>query len=755
MRRLLTLLLLLTAGISVLATNSGSRRAAARLGTDVVLAAQAAGDNPTYYVYNATTAGQGFVVMSADDEVLAYSHRGRYDDSDVPPALRHWLQTMDRQERLLREGRARRRATEERAAIDPLITTQWDQLAPYNLLAPDYVSGQQAPTGCLATAMAQLLKYYSYDEEVKAMPAYTTKTHGIYRPALPATQFDYASMQDAYSSADKSASAMEVARLMQYCGQAVSTDYSDASGAEPLLNAFSTYFGYNAFAYYAERYQYPAWAWEKLIYSQLAAGHPVLMTGQAFSSVGLEGHAFLCDGYDGAGFYHMNWGWGGDYDAWYRLEVCNPFGQGTGGSHGLDGFSIDQAAMINVFPESLPSDVRLTVSAFSVVEPVVTRNNVNDDFTFTVSTLAYNFTAGTMSYDVAIGLYENEDQITGTWTVTRGASFAPYTGLSFLKSLAFGEGISSGQYVARVVCRHSGTSNWLWGYNGDLYLLLSIDGNTLTVSTPEPDLVINSVAFEGTGQAGSRTTMHLNVTNRGRTLYNNLYLFANDQPATGTGLNLDPGQTGDVTLHFRLAETMPLLKLFTGYEQVAANEYEPSGTLLWTGTMRHVDRDPQLTVENIVVANRTYYEGKTAISSSNFRQTATLRNNDTLPFDGDVVAYLFKNTDGGEWFSYDSFDSRHVVIPAGSTADVDFAFDDLDVGARYLTQLNTYYTTGLKMLEHSQTYAYQILGDASAVNMLPATGSNAPAPLFDLQGRRIARPAGKGVYICKGKKIIQ
>ena len=73
----------------------------------------------------------------------------------------------------------------------------------------------------------------------------------------------------------------------------------------------------------------------------------------------------------------------------------------------------------------------------------------------------------------------------------------------------------------------------------------------------------------------------------------------------------------------------------------------------------------------------------------------------------------------------------------------------------YLTQLNTYYTTGLKMLEHSQTYAYQILGDASAVNMLPATDSNAPAPLFDLQGRRIARPAGKGVYICKGKKIIQ
>lgn len=756
MRRLLTLLLLLPIGIGVLATNSGSRRAAARLGTDVALAAQATGDQPTYFIYNASTTGQGFVVLSADDEVLAYSPIGSYDDSDVPPAVRHWLQTIDRQLQLVREGRAvPRRATEQRAAIDPLVTTQWNQLSPYNMYAPVYDSNQRSATGCLATAMAQILKYYSYDAEVQAVPAYTTMTHGISMPALPATHFDYQLMQDHYSSGDQSASAQEVARLMQYCAQTVDMDFGEASGAEPLVAPFSTYFGYNAFAYYAERYQYPAWAWENLIYSQLENGHPVLLTGQAFSSVGFEGHAFICDGYDGAGLYHMNWGWGGRYDAWYRLEVCDPLGQGTGGSHSLDGFSLDQGAMINVFPETVPNTVRLSVNAMEVAEPNVTRNSVNENFTFAVSVQVSNLTAAAHNYDMAVGLYDTDDQLLGTWTVAQSAPFNPYQSISFFKSLAYGENISNGDYVIRLVCRDSGNSQWLWGYNGDLYLQLHIDGNTLTVSKPTQDLVINSIAFDGSGQAGSLCTMRVNISNQGQTMYNNLYVFANDQPATGAGVNLDPGETGEVSLHFRLPNGQPLLKVYTAISKEDENQYVGSGRLLWTGTTRQVERDPQLSVENIVVANRTYYEGKTAINGTSFRQTATLRNNDTEVFDGDVVAYLYKNTDGGDWFTYDAFDSRHVTILPGATADVDFAFDDLEVGMRYLTTLNTYYTTGIKVLEHSQTYAYRILGGETGISTVCCDSvATHPQGLFDLQGRPVSSPS-RGIYIYNGKKVTK
>ncbi len=602
MRRLLIIFLLLPA---VLLTKAGNNRqqvarqqAATVLGTDVQLAAQAAGEHPTYYIYNTQAAGAGFAVVAGDvgnadvPVVLGYSTTGHYDAADVPPALQLWLARMEEELTMIRDGRDEPfRAIAEHEPVAPMLTTCWDQSSPYNLNAPEYEYGHRSAAGCLATAMAQIMKYYAYSYGSGSIPAYTSRDLNLYMPELPATTFDYAIMQDAYSGSDQSASAKEVAKLMKYCGQAVEMNYGAASGAEPLMAPWALYFGYNAFSYYAERHQYPAWAWDKLIYNQLSAGHPVLMTGYTFSGVGYEGHAFICHGYDGAGLYYFNWGWGGRYDGWYALSLCNPFGQGIGGSHGLDGFNIEQGAMINLFPDDIPSDVRLSVSSLTANETVVTRNSADEDFAFNVTTKIYNQTAAAHSYDLAFGLYEDYDQLLGVWPVSDNVLCMPYAVMSIDRQLILGEGMTSGQYVVRNVCRYSGTSDWLWAYNGDLYLNLTIDGNTLTISEPEPEFSVRSVTFEGSLQPHSRAIMHVTLTNAGPRLYNNLYLFVNDQQASGIGLFVDQGETDEVLLHFVVPEGDVQLKLYTDVVLMdeETQEYQPGGKLVWSGGLDGYD----------------------------------------------------------------------------------------------------------------------------------------------------------------------
>ena len=598
MKRLITILLLLPVTLLLLADNGRQRvarhRAATLLGTDVELVAQGAGDVPSFFIYNAQPAGHGFVVVAGDGGdvqapvVLGYSPAGCYQSMDVPPAFSDWLARMEREAAMVRQGLAEPyRATEQHDAVDPLLTTQWDQTAPYNLEAPEYESGRRSAVGCLATAMAQILKYYAHEAGATAIPAYTSSTIGQYMPELPATTFDYALMQDSYNGSDRSASALEVARLMKYCGQSVNTDYGAASAADPVVAAFASYFDYNPFAYFAERYQYPTWAWDKLIYNQLSESHPVLMTGYTFSSAGSEGHAFICDGYDGNGLYHFNWGWGGRYDGWFALSLCNPLGQGSGGTHGVDGFNIDQGAMINVFPDVVPWDVRMTVRRLWAEETVVTRDDVSEDFSIGISAVLCNLSAAGHFFDFALGVYENEDQLYDTWTIIREMPLMPCQGITFYKKMAFGEDISSGDFIIRCVCRDSGSTPWLWAYNGDIYLKFSVNGNTLTVSEPEPDWLVSRVSFEGRLLPRTKAAMHVTLNNRGGMLYNNLYLFVNGQQASGIGLFIDKDETQEVTLHFVVPEGDVSLMLCTDAVEVneETHEFKPAGHVVWTGDL--------------------------------------------------------------------------------------------------------------------------------------------------------------------------
>lgn len=319
-----------------------------------------------FYVFNMTEKG-GFVIVSNESRsrpIIGFSETGKFDADNMPDNMRAWLQGYADEIAWLKKQPVVETATvtknsKTRAGshvtteIKPLVKTQWNQRAPYNNLCPEYISGERSVTGCVATAMAQVMKYHKCPEDPTAViPGYTTDSYGIdLTKGLPATTFNWTNMKNTYTGTETEVEATAVATLMQYCGYSVKMDYGPSSGSNTLnvADALKKYFDYNATTTtFVTRSYYTNDKWTDLIYHELANKRPVVYGGQ--SSGG--GHEFVCDGYkyeDGKDYFHINWGWGGSNDEYYLLSVLNPYGeQGAGGSSSDDGYHYGQDAVIGI-----------------------------------------------------------------------------------------------------------------------------------------------------------------------------------------------------------------------------------------------------------------------------------------------------------------------------------------------------------------------------------------------------------------------
>ncbi len=374
------------------------------------------------YVFNVANNG-GFVIVSNDDTttpILGYSDSGSIDPDNMPENMKAWLQGYADEIAWAKEhnvtkivydspyaktNATRRSGTAVKNPIAPLVKTHWDQTSPYNNNCPEYTEGYKAATGCVATAMAQVMKYHGYANMLTdEIPGYTTLSYGISVAALPRTTFDWDDMQLNYTGSETAEQNAAVAKLMQYCGAAVEMDYGPESGASLsiLADVMKYCFGYNATTQTAARSVYSYVEWIEIIYHELKQGRPVLYGGQ--SSGG--GHEFVCDGYQGEDFFHINWGWGGQSDDYFKLSVLNPYEQGIGGSSSTDGYYYGQVAVIGLQKPSdegtvldiEPHNIDLTCSSFSCVDEAAVGKEV--DITLNVS----NNTNQDFSGDIYVGI---------------------------------------------------------------------------------------------------------------------------------------------------------------------------------------------------------------------------------------------------------------------------------------------------------------------------------------------------------------
>lgn len=295
--------------------------------------------------------GAGFTILSADDRavpVLGYSDTQKIDVNNMPPALIWWLS--EQAVRVEASENARpvlnvRKSAEEREAVGPLLTTKWDQDAPYNDECP-VISGTNAATGCVATSMAQCMNYFKYPQRGEGSIEYLD---GLLKRRMVFTDdFDWANMLDSYSKGKYNEDqAYAVAYLMKACGYSTEMMYGQyASGTQSykIAIALTTYFNYDKGTYFTYRSQYSSDQWEQMIYDNLKNIGPVIYNGQSLTG----GHSFVCDGYDGNGFYHFNWGWSGLSDGYYVLDALNPDSQGIGGSEG--GYNCLQSVVLGMQP---------------------------------------------------------------------------------------------------------------------------------------------------------------------------------------------------------------------------------------------------------------------------------------------------------------------------------------------------------------------------------------------------------------------
>lgn len=281
-------------------------------------------EDAAYYVFNAEAADGGFVVVAGDDVVtpiLGYSDVGTFDPSNIPPALQWKLDTYKAEIATAASKGikvvASRSASPDKAPIDPLITTQWGQGEPYNNLTPIY-GGEHSATGCVATALAQILYFHRGAEVSSGVFAY--KWHdSLLSCDYSNTHFDWSSLRNRYVSEPYTQDEADaVAGLMLACGIGTETNFGKQSGSDisRVKRLLIENLGYSPEIYIRYKNNYSISEWGDTLYNELSQGRPVFCQG--------GGHAFICDGYEGNNYFHFNWGWDGICDGNFLPSLLNP-----------------------------------------------------------------------------------------------------------------------------------------------------------------------------------------------------------------------------------------------------------------------------------------------------------------------------------------------------------------------------------------------------------------------------------------------
>ena len=306
------------------------------------------------YIFNLDT--MGFVIVSADDRccpILGYSMNGSFDYAKVPSNMSAWLDECATtiQKGILADIPENKNALRQwndllqssSSSPDPksdsyLLTSTWEQGSGYNNYCP-IMDGQHVVVGCVATAMAQIIRYYGKPTRGFGRKSYLHSVYGILAVDFDTTDYNYSLMPDKIRRSTPSNQKDMVSRLCYHCGIVVNMEYQHAghtsgSGAHTTnVPAGLTYFGYTNAKCYSRNNLNNDSLWAALIHNEIDNRRPIEYSG--FGDDG--GHAFVLDGYNDREQYHFNWGWGGYADGFYTLTT-------------MVGFTNNHEMVINIYP---------------------------------------------------------------------------------------------------------------------------------------------------------------------------------------------------------------------------------------------------------------------------------------------------------------------------------------------------------------------------------------------------------------------
>ena len=298
-----------------------------------------------YYVFN--IAGGGWVIIAGDDRanhVLAYGDNGSIDMNNMPQSMKAYIGRYKTQIEALKayKGETRPKAPKRVEAVEPLLkSVNWAQQGPFNYQCPVY-NGETSSVGCAGLAMAQVVNYWKYPTEMPALASYPNSYNYSYVPSLPARTINWSLVRNQYAEwvdgklgyveGVTDDEKQEVAWLCRYCSQSCQMTFSpDGRGSNVLKqkNGFLS-LGYSEDAKLLGIEAWPSretWnttdytdeQWTAIMNEELAKGHPLPYSCEDWSL----GHAFVVDGVDADGLYHVSWGWYGRGDGWFEHRAFN------------------------------------------------------------------------------------------------------------------------------------------------------------------------------------------------------------------------------------------------------------------------------------------------------------------------------------------------------------------------------------------------------------------------------------------------
>lgn len=409
-------------------------------GKTLVRCAKTIGDagSPSLYIFNAEN---GFVVIAGDKSaypVLSFSDHQIYSDADVVPPFEMWINHYANQIDQIRKqhivqpqfasqweailsGAPAFRAGDE---VEPLLLSQWDQGEFYNYYCPRDLAGPngRVVTGCVATAMAQLLYYFRFPETGTGSYSYTDEHYGVQSADYGATTYDYNAMCDVPTAINP-----EICKLIYHCGVGVDMHYApDGSGMQnhSAARVLRTFFKYSPETEYLFR-DSTNLDWDSVIVSHLNRRIPMYYAG--WSVPDINGHGFICDGYktvDSNYFFHFNFGWSGYMDNYFYTNSLFV---------GSYNFNLAQELIVNAYPDTTqyaypapqPLTGSLTLTAaegtFTDGSPSAAPYPANMDFTWNIQPDVSHLTGIKLKIDYQIA---QGDTLT---LFSNSANFTPIT----------------------------------------------------------------------------------------------------------------------------------------------------------------------------------------------------------------------------------------------------------------------------------------------------------------------------------------
>lgn len=714
------------------------KRVAQRMRVNAKTATDSFDDMAAYYVFNVEEGG--FVVVSGNDvtaPVLGFCDKGFFDADRLPDGLQWLLQMYEDQIQSLNKAAYTSLSAEMRKSksvyhnIEPIMTTLWNQGNPYNLLCPRYFNpdgsqGDLCATGCVATAIAQVMAFYKYpNATVRTIPGYvqhfdTDKgDKSVQLRNVPSQSvIDWDNMLDVYDGSETDVQQQAVAQLMYWVGLGCKMGYgpSSAAGFPSAVDALVRYFGYDDGTHIESRYRHSLQSWIDLLYNELASGHPIAFAGTNTGGA----HAFVIDGYDVDGLFHVNWGWGGMDNGYFRIDVLDPNDQtGIGASPVPGGYNMGQDAIIGM---RLPDEVTAEAEGYKLT---VNDWEIRNGNTFFANYVNWSGVDG--DWNIGIGRVEDDGTLSllGHYqTVNLGQNY--YLSCEFVV-----RGLEEGSHRLVPVSKRTVDKKWQTHVNPAIRYVqadVEADGKVSLTIHPIEDVELTGISFPGNHKRGDSQQVCATFRNHGEEYYHEVFLFA--------GLGNKMGSSVCRTA----------VNVCEDGESTASFSFQPQESGIWTVwlasdnegkdvlghatveiTERGIPRTDNLRFVSVTVSNRS----NGAVYGNCTQGKVTILNQGNEDYDGNVQLWLFKLAGNGYFYGHQKM-YAHVYIPAKKTAQANFFFDNLQLDATYNMSIGyedggDIEDGGLKAIGRTQKGIVCWLADNTLKGMPPASLVNAPS----------------------------